>query len=122
MLTGFYDYVRGRSDEVPDGYSEAGLRAYRHLVFLGVSQLLAADYPALRAHLTDDAWRFLLTDFIRNSAWDSNFYGDLASEFVRYLERTCDERLGIGSEPGAQEPEHSDRIDDQPWAGQAGSV
>ena len=40
----FFDYVRGASDVIPEGYAEAGLRAYRHLVFLGVSQLLAAHY------------------------------------------------------------------------------
>ena len=85
MPTGFYDYVRGRSDDVPEGYTEAGLRAYRHLVFLGVSQLLAADYPALRERLTDEEWRFLLADFIRNSSWDSSFYGDLTRSFVNYL-------------------------------------
>lgn len=87
MPAGFYDYVRGRSDAIPEGYGEAGLRAYRHLVFIGVSQLLAAHYPELRERLTDDEWRFLLADFIRNSAWDSNYYGDLAPEFVAYLAR-----------------------------------
>ena len=30
----FYDYVRGLTDEVPEGYTLAGMRAYRHLVYL----------------------------------------------------------------------------------------
>lgn len=88
MPAGFYDYVRGRCDDVPEDYSEAGLRVYRHLVFLSVSQLLAAEYPALRESLTDDEWRFLLADFIQNTTWDSNFYGDLTRVFVKYLGRT----------------------------------
>lgn len=33
MSTDFYNYVRGVSDEVPLGYSDNGMRAYRHLVF-----------------------------------------------------------------------------------------
>ena len=86
MPASFYDYVRGVSDDVPEGYSEAGLRAYRHLVFLGVSQLLAAEYPVLRERLSDEEWHFLLADFIRHSQWESNFYGDLTHSFVEYLD------------------------------------
>ncbi|MCE1239148.1 MAG: DNA-binding domain-containing protein [Azonexaceae bacterium] len=87
MSADFYDYVRGRSEALPAGYALPGLRAYRHLVFLGVSQLLAAHYPALREGLSDDEWHFLLTDFIRDSRWDSNYYADLAPAFVEYLAR-----------------------------------
>lgn len=82
----FFDYVRGASDVIPEGYAEAGLRAYRHLVFLGVSQLLAAHYPALREQLSNEEWQLLLANFIRNSAWTSNFYGDLVPAFMSYID------------------------------------
>jgi hypothetical protein len=68
MSAEFYAYVRGASDVVPAGYSEAGLKAYRHLVFLGASQMIAASLPELRAQLDDAHWDFLLRDFIRQSA------------------------------------------------------
>lgn len=87
MSAGFYDYVRGRSDTVPAGYAEAGLRAYRHLVYLGASQLLAAHFPELKDTLSEDEWRFLIEDFVRKSAWESPYYADLAGEFVAYLAR-----------------------------------
>ena len=87
MPAGFYDYVRGRCDTLPAGYGEPGMRAYRHLVFLGVSQLRAAHYPALRESVSDEEWHFLLAAFIRDSAWDSNYYGDLATSFVDYLDQ-----------------------------------
>lgn len=99
MSAGFYDYVRGRSDAVPPGYSEPGLRAYRHLVFLGVSQLLAAHFQPLRERLSDEEWRFLLANFIRTSAWESNFYGDLADEFVTYLASVQSQRNTAEAEP-----------------------
>ena len=73
MSAGFYDYVRGRSDAVPPGYTEAGLRAYRYLVYLGASQMIASHHPALRQALDDGQWRFLIEDFVRQSAWTSNW-------------------------------------------------
>jgi len=37
--------------------------------------------------LSDEEWHFLLAAFIRDSAWDSNYYGDLATSFVDYLDQ-----------------------------------
>ena len=83
----FYDYVRGRSDVVPAGHTEAGMRVYRHLVHLGASQMIEAHHPELRASLGEEAWLALIADFVRQSAWDSHFYGDLHDEFLSYLDR-----------------------------------
>jgi hypothetical protein len=88
MSAAFFDYVRGRSDVVPPGYTEAGLRAYRYLVYLGASQMVQACYPELRGQLGEQAWRTLIQGFVRQSAWQSNFYGDLRHEFLDYLART----------------------------------
>ena len=46
-MAAFHDYVRGRTDELPPGYSEAGMRLYRHLVYLGASQTVEIG----RAHV-----------------------------------------------------------------------
>ncbi len=81
----FYDYVRGRSDVVPAGYTEAGLRVYRHLVRLGASQLIESHYPDLREQLGEDAWDTLIAGFVRQSAWTSHSYGDLHAEFLAFL-------------------------------------
>ena len=43
MSANFYDYVRGVSDQVPPGYSDNGMRAYRHLVYVGASQMVEAQ-------------------------------------------------------------------------------
>ena len=83
----FYDYVRGRSDVVPAGHTEVGMRVYRHLVHLGASQMIEAHHPELRASLGEEAWLALIADFVRQSAWDSHFYGDLHDEFLAYLDR-----------------------------------
>lgn len=87
-MAGFYDYVRGRTDEVPEGYSEPGLRAYRHLVLLGATQMVEAHHPELRAQLGEEAWQALMRAFVQDSAWDSPFYGDVYEEFVAFLART----------------------------------
>ena len=87
MSAGFYDYVRGRSDEVPPGYTEAGLKVYRHLVYLGAAQMVESHYPALRETFNEAQWRFLIEDFVRKSAWTSNYYADLIGEFQTYLAR-----------------------------------
>ena len=87
MAAAFYDFVRGRSDDVPAGYTAAGLRVYRHLVYLGASQMIEAHFPAVREQLGDDAWRTLIEDFVRQSQWTSHFYGDLKDEFLAYLAR-----------------------------------
>jgi hypothetical protein len=83
----FYDYVRGRTEVVPQGYAEAGMRAYRHLVKLGASQMIEACFPRLREQLGEDAWQLLIAGFVRQSAWTSHFYGDLRDEFLDYLAR-----------------------------------
>lgn len=88
MPANFYDYVRGLTDTVPAGYSAAGMRAYRHLVYLGASQMVEAHYPAVRAQLGEQDWRAMIEDFVRQSQWTSNYVGDLKDEFLSYLERT----------------------------------
>lgn len=86
-MSAFHDYVRGRSDALPAGYGEAGMRLYRHLVYLGVHHLLEVNFPDVREALGEDAWRALLQAFIRESRWDSHFYGDMKDEFVAFLQR-----------------------------------
>ena len=87
MSAAFYDFVRGRSDDVPAGYTAAGLRVYRHLVYLGASQMIEAHFPAVREQFGDDAWRTLIEAFIRQSEWSSPYYGDLKDDFLAYLAR-----------------------------------
>jgi hypothetical protein len=85
----FYRYVRGQSDVIPDGYSEAGMRLYRHLAWLGVTQMLEAHFPELRTTLGEDNWQTLIQEFLRSSHWDSHFYGDLKDEFMAFLANTA---------------------------------
>lgn len=85
MSERFFDYVRGRSDAVPDGYTTAGMRVYRHLVWLGASQMIESSFPQLRDQLGEEAWRVLLEEFIRQSEWTSNYCGDLTHEFSKFL-------------------------------------
>jgi len=87
MSEDFYAYVRGRSDALPAGYTEHGMRAYRHLVFIGASQMVEAHFPAIRQELGEDGWRALIAAFIRQSAWDSPCYGDLIDEFRSFIAR-----------------------------------
>ncbi len=86
-MSAFYDYVRGRSDVVPPGYSEAGMRVYRHLVYLGAAQLIEAHFPQLKEELDEGAWRTLMEGFVRQSSWTSHYYGDLKDEFLAFLAR-----------------------------------
>lgn len=83
----FFDYVRGRSDEVPPGYTLQGMRVYRHLVRLGASQMVEAHFPEVKQQLGEAEWRALIDAFVRDSAWPSHFYGDLGDEFTAYLAR-----------------------------------
>lgn len=83
----FYDYVRGRSDVVPAGHNAAGLRVYRHLVYLGACQMVESAYPELRAQLGEDPWRTLMQAFVRQSRWTSHYYADLIDEFNTFLAR-----------------------------------
>lgn len=85
-MSAFHDYVRGRTDTVPDGHAENGMRLYRHLVYLGASQMVEAEFPALRDTLDDADWRALIEAFVRDSHWDSHFYGDMKDEFLAFLE------------------------------------
>jgi hypothetical protein len=90
MLEDFYSYIRGTTEVVPAGYTEQGMRTYRHLVFLGASQMIEAHYPELREQLGESAWKELLQAFIRQSAWTSHYYGDLKDEFLAFLQRETD--------------------------------
>lgn len=90
MPEDFYSYIRGATDVVPPGYTEAGLRAYRHLVFLGASQMIEAHFPAIREQMGEPAWKELIQAFVRQSAWTSHYYGDLKDEFLAFLARETD--------------------------------
>ena len=86
-MSAFYDYVRGRTDVVPHGYTEPGMRVYRYLVYLGASQMVEAHFPQVKTELGDEAWRRLIEEFVRQSQWTSNYYGDLKDEFLTFLAR-----------------------------------
>jgi hypothetical protein len=86
-MSAFYDYVRGRSDALPPGYAEPGMRVYRHLVWLGASQTVESHFPDLRTQLGDEAWRALIAAFVRESEWTSPFLGDLKDDFLAFLAR-----------------------------------
>lgn len=81
----FYAYVRGLSEDIPPGHSANGLRLYRHLVHLGASQLLQAQLPEVYEALGSASWQELISAFVRDSHWDSHFYGDLHDEFLAFL-------------------------------------
>ena len=69
-MSSFHDFVRGISNEVPSGYSEAGMHLYRHLVYLGVVQMLEC-----RRKFSEDALFVLDEENCTNSAsrnWSSN--------------------------------------------------
>ncbi len=85
MSANFYDYVRGISDQVPLGYSPNGMRAYRHLVYVGASQMVEAHFPELREQLGEDAWRELISAFVRDSRWSSAYYGDMKDAFLEFI-------------------------------------
>lgn len=87
MVDAFYDYVRGRTDTVPQGYQENGMRVYRHLVYLGASQMVATCFPAVRTNLDEQDWRQMIEAFVRQSTWCSPYYGDLQHEFLAFLDR-----------------------------------
>lgn len=83
----FFAYVRGTSDQLPAGHTEAGMRLYRHLVRLGVRQQLEAHFPELPDRLGETQWHTLVSAFVAQSAWTSPYIGDLTDEFLAYLER-----------------------------------
>lgn len=83
----FFAYVRGDSDAVPDGYAEAGMRVYRHLVYVGAVQMVEASHPHLRGALGDAPFEALVRAFVREARWTSPFYGELNDEFLDFLRR-----------------------------------
>lgn len=87
MSKAFYDYVRFKTEIVPDGYDFKGLTVYRRLVYLGVSEMVGDCFPSLKEALDEVDWEELMKDFISKSSWDSHFYGDLENEFRIYIER-----------------------------------
>lgn len=86
-MSDFFDYVRGRTDAIPQGYAEPGMRVYRYLVYLGASQMVEAHFPEVKSELGDEAWRTLIEAFVRQSQWTSHYYGDLKDEFLTFLAR-----------------------------------
>lgn len=86
-MSAFHDYVRGRTEVIPQGYAEPGMRLYRHLVYLGAAQLLEAHFPAVKESLGEETWSELIRVFVRESRWQSHYYGDLKDEFILFLEQ-----------------------------------
>ena len=92
-MSDFFDYVRGLTEVVPEGYSPQGMAVYRHHVYLGPSQLLAASYPELKTALSEDAWTSLMKDFIAKTRWSSHFYSDIDENFKQYLNDELNESV-----------------------------
>lgn len=86
-MVAFYDYVRGVTDTVPDGYDERGMRLYRHLVYIGATQMLESHFPQLPEALGAEQWQALVRAFVRESRWESHFYGDMTDAFLVFLEQ-----------------------------------
>lgn len=91
MSEEFYRYVRGLTDDVPPGYTEQGMRVYRHLVFVGASQIVESHYPAIRRELGEEGWHALISEFVRRSAWQSPYYADLKDEFLAFIDQVSTE-------------------------------
>ena len=93
MSAAFFDHVRGRSDVVPSGYTEAGLRAYRYLVYLGASQMVQAQFPDLRGQLGEDAWRLL--DELRGDKREATFGSQIRNYVLYPYQMVKDVRSGV---------------------------
>jgi len=91
MSQAMYDYIRGVTDQVPQGYSAKGLAVYRYLVRLGVTQMLESCYPTLRESLDEQDWDWLINQFVQQSAWTSHFYGDLDEEFREFVRKQSEQ-------------------------------
>lgn len=81
----FFDYVRGITDEVPSGHTKAGCDLYRHLVYIGVEQMLSDTHTNVKTGMGEGPWGQLIRLFITTTRWSSNYYGDLEDEFNRFL-------------------------------------
>ncbi len=86
-MSEFFRYIRKETENIPTGYQENGMRLYRHLVYIGVEQMLESEYPQLKTELGAEQWTLLLDSFIRESQWSSHFYGDLCNEFILFLQQ-----------------------------------
>lgn len=87
-MSAFFDYVRGRSNQVPAGYAEPGMRLYRHLVWLGASQTIEAHHAGLREQLGEEGWHTLVAAWVRDSQWNTPDLNDLNHDFLEFLNRT----------------------------------
>ena len=83
----FFDYVKGVSDTVPQGYTEKGLKVYRYLVYLGVEQMIENCFPQLKETLPEEDYKLLIESFIRDFTFTSPYYYNLEEDFKVYLQK-----------------------------------
>ena len=84
-MSAFYDFVRGRSDSLPEGHSERGMLLYRHLVWLGVSQMIESQFPSLREQMGETAWLTLTRAYVAQSTWTSPHCQDIPHDFPAFV-------------------------------------
>ena len=81
----FFDYIKEVSDTIPEGYTKQGLDVYRYLVYLGVDQMLEDAFPQVREIISEEDWKLLLKNFIKDFKFTSPYYSNLDEDFKTYL-------------------------------------
>ena len=87
----FAAYIRDpKNNPPPDDVNPQRMAMYRELFFNNIDSFLSANFPVLRAILTDRQWLDLGQDFFAQHANQSPHFSEIPEEFLDYLQNERD--------------------------------
>ncbi len=70
----------------PEGIEDRRLAIYRSLFFNNLYNLLGTMFPVLKKIHTDDQWRYMIREFMKNHKAETPYFLKLPEEFLAFLQ------------------------------------
>ena len=84
----FAAHIRDPDNNVaPDGIEDRRMAIYRELFFNNLYNLLGTFFPVLRKIHTDEQWRLMIREFMKEHRAQTPYFLELPQEFLDFLQR-----------------------------------
>lgn len=82
----FTRYLRNPTDvAIPEGLDPRRMRVYQELVYENILSLLSGFFPVMDSLFSENEWRELIAEFIRDFKAETPYFPKLGEEFIFFL-------------------------------------
>lgn len=81
----FTDWIRKRSDKLPDGVTHEKMGVYRQLLKANFHQILSQGFPLSKSILQNGDWDDLVDSFFSDHHCKTPYFSEISREFVDFI-------------------------------------